>query len=223
MNIASIIDHTVLKPTTLRADVQKVCDEALLYQFAAVCIPPYYVGAAADLLKGSPVKVCTVIGFPFGYAVTAAKEAEMKQAIQNGAQELDLVLNLAALKNRDLDFIESELERLSSITHANERTLKLILETGILTEEEIILCCRILKNYPIQFAKTSTGYAEKGATVEAVQLMRGLLPSSIGIKASGGIKTWSFARELLAAGASRLGCSASVAIINGALAGSSDY
>lgn len=223
MNIASIIDHTVLKPTTIISDVEKVCDEAMLYQFASVCIPPYFVSAAAVLLKSSEVKVCTVIGFPFGYAATAAKEAEMEKAINDGADELDMVLNLAALRNRDLGLIESELEQLSSLTHANGKTLKLILETGILTEEEIILCCGILKDYPIQFAKTSTGYAETGATVAAVQLMRGLLPSSIGIKASGGIITWSFARELVEAGASRLGCSASVAIVSGALAGSSDY
>lgn len=223
MNIASFIDHTILKPTTVFADVEKVCDEAIQYQFASVCIPPYYVSAAAGLLKRSEPKVCTVIGFPFGYAATAAKEAEMKAAIQEGADELDLVLNLAALKNRDLSFIETELERLSAITHSAKKTLKLILETGILTEEEIGLCCGILKKYPIQFAKTSTGYAEKGATVAAVQRMRALLPSSIGIKASGGIKSWSFARELVAAGASRLGCSASVAIVNGALAGSNDY
>ena len=223
MNIASIIDHTVLKPTTVLSDVEKVCEEALLYQFASVCIPPYYVPAASDLLMKSEVKVCTVIGFPFGYAATAAKEAEMKQAIQEGADELDMVLNLAALKNRDHRFIEGELERLSSITHQANKILKLILETGILTEEEIELCCGILKNYPVQFAKTSTGYAEKGATVAAVQRMRALLPSSIGIKASGGIKSWSFAQELVAAGANRLGCSASVAIVNGALAGSNDY
>ena len=223
MNIASIIDHTVLKATATEADVDQVCEEALRYGFASACIPPFYVPRAAALLQGSAVKVCTVIGFPFGYSVTSAKAEEMKQAIQEGARELDMVLNLAALKNRNTRFLEQELETVSRITLAQNITLKMIMESGILTEEEIVLCCNILKNYPVQFAKTSTGYAEKGATVAAVQLMRALLPSSIGIKASGGIKTRAFAQELVAAGASRLGCSASVAIVSETQAAHSDY
>ena len=223
MNIASIIDHTVLKPTTTLIDVKKICEEADRFQFASVCIPPYFVSEAATLLKNSNSVVCTVIGFPFGYAATAAKAAEMEQAITDGARELDMVINLAALKNGDHQFLHDELAWLSRITQQNGRILKVIIESGILSNEEVAACCEILKNYPLQFVKTSTGYAEKGASVAAVQLMRRHLPSTIGIKASGGIKTFSFARELVQAGATRLGCSASVAIINGESAASHDY
>ena len=223
MNIASIIDHTILKPTTTLQEVQQLCDEALQYGFASVCIPPYFVRAAASILKGSGAAVCTVIGFPFGYSVTEAKAAEMRQAIEDGADELDMVLNLAALKNRDTKLLHEELKVLTGITSGHQKTIKVIIESGILADEEILLCCEILKNYRIQFAKTSTGYAEKGASVAAVQLMRGHLPSSIGIKASGGIKSYAFAKELVDAGATRLGCSASIAIVNGQISGPTDY
>jgi deoxyribose-phosphate aldolase len=215
MSVAQFVDHTILKPTTTLADIEKVCEEAAQYGFAAVCIPPYYVRDAKTILQNTPVKVATVIGFPFGYSHYTAKLAEAREAISEGAQELDMVMNLAAFKSNDLAYLESEIGEMTDLTGQHQITLKVIIESGILTEEEIIKCCNLYKHYPIGFMKTSTGYAEKGATVEAVKTMRLHLPPSIQIKASGGIRDYETARQMLDAGATRLGCSASVAIVKG--------
>jgi deoxyribose-phosphate aldolase len=215
MSIAHFIDHTILKPTTALADIEKVCDEAKRYGFAAVCVPPYFVSDSKEILRDSSVKLATVIGFPFGYNDYKAKAAEMKQAIADGADELDVVINLAAFKSNDMAYLESEVKKLSSITQENFKVLKLIIESGILSKEEIIKCCDLYKHFPVDFLKTSTGYAETGATLEAVEIMRKQLPQHIQIKASGGIKSYEFAQQLINAGATRLGCSASVAIVNG--------
>lgn len=222
MNLAPFIDHTILKPTTVPADVENLCQEALKYRFAAVCVPPYYVSEVKQALVNSKVKTATVIGFPFGYSHHTAKVAEVAQAINDGADEVDMVINIAALKNKDLALLETEISEVVKLTEG-KITIKLIIESGILTDEEIIKCCELYRHYPIDFLKTSTGYAERGATVEAVQLMRHHLPSSIQIKASGGIKTYEFAKQLVDAGATRLGCSASVAIVNGQPANGTDY
>ena len=219
MNIASIIDHTVLKSTTTVKDVDSICREAIDYHFAAVCIPPVYVQYAANKLKETTVKVATVIGFPFGYTYINAKQEEARQAIVDGADELDMVISLVALKNGDYSYLENEAGAILEIVKKHKTTFKIIIESGILTEEEIIKCCEIYGAFDIDFLKTSTGYAEKGASVEAVQLMRAHLPSHIQIKASGGIKTFDFARQMIAAGATRLGCSASVAIVEEAESG----
>lgn len=215
MSLAQFIDHTILKPTTTLADIEKICEEAAQYGFAAVCVPPYYVKDAKTILQNTPVKVATVIGFPFGYSHFTAKLAEARQAILDGADELDMVMNLAAFKSNDMAYLESEIGEMTNLTSGHEVTLKVIVESGILSEEEIIKCCDLYKHYPIGYMKTSTGYAEKGATLEAVQLMRMHLPPSIQIKASGGVKTYEFAQQLIDAGATRLGCSASVAIVKG--------
>ncbi len=215
MNIASYIDHTLLKPTTTNDDIKKLCDEAAQYKFAAVCVPPPLVRKARIVLRGSDVKVATVIGFPFGYSIARAKIFEVQQAIQDGADELDVVINLIALKNNAWNYLEQEMEHIVEAIHKNERQIKVIIESGVLTPEEIIKCCDIYAKLKVDFLKTSTGYAEKGATLEAVQLMREHLPSDIKIKASGGIRTYEFARQLIGAGADRLGCSASVAIVQG--------
>jgi deoxyribose-phosphate aldolase len=214
MELASFIDHTILMQTTTNQDVERVCTEAAQYGFAAVCIPPVYVADAMGFLKSSGVNVCTVIGFPFGYHAVSVKLEEARKAVEDGADELDLVLNLTALKNRDLKLAEAEIEALATFSNTHAKTLKVIIESGILSDEEISTCCEICKRHPVQFLKTSTGFAERGASVAAVQLMRQHLPSTIQIKASGGIKTAAFARELIAAGATRLGCSASVALVN---------
>jgi deoxyribose-phosphate aldolase len=214
MTIAKYIDHTILKPNTTLAEIEKLCAEATEYSFASVCVPPNFIRDAARLTKGSTVKVATVIGFPFGYSHYTAKVAEVKQAIEDGAHELDMVINIAALKNKDFDYLESEIKAITQQI-AGSTLLKLIIESGILTDDEIVACCALYQKYPVQFMKTSTGYAEKGATVEAVQLMRQHLPSHIEIKASGGIRNYDFAKNLLDAGATRLGCSASVAIAKG--------
>jgi deoxyribose-phosphate aldolase len=223
MSIASFIDHTVLKQTTTKADVAKICAEAAEYKFATVCIPPVYVTEAAQKLKGTGVGITTVIGFPFGYTFIDIKRAEAEEAIKNGATELDMVMNVCALKNGDFDYLQQEVAVILDVAKQNNRLLKVIIESGILAEDEIIQCCKLYQQYNVAFLKTSTGYAEKGASVAAVQLMRQHLPSSIQIKASGGIKTLAFAKELLAAGATRLGCSASVAIVQEQPATAADY
>lgn len=223
MQLASFIDHTVLKPATTLADVAKVCSEAAAYNFAAVCVPPVYVQQSMGFLKSSGVKVATVIGFPFGYTYTSAKLQEIKEAIKDGAQEVDVVHNLTALKNGDLDYLKKEMEAITTFLKPHATTLKVIIESSLLSDDEVIKCCQIYQNYKVDFLKTSTGYAEGGATVHAVQLMRAHLPPAIQIKASGGIRDYAFAQSLVAAGATRLGCSASVAILNGAPANDTTY
>ena len=213
MNIATYIDHTVLKPTTTIADVQNLCAQAMEYNFAAVCVPPLFVKKAKELTAGSNAKVATVIGFPFGYSAIEAKAAEIVLAILDGADELDMVINISAIKNNDWQFLANEINTLMPIVRSKGKIIKIIIESGILTNEEIITCCDIYGAAGVDFMKTSTGYAEKGATVEAVQLMRKHLASSIKIKASGGIKNYSFALQLINAGANRLGCSSSVQIV----------
>lgn len=216
MNISAYIDHTLLKPTAVSADIKKICGEALQYRFAAVCIPPPAVKEAKQLIRGSDVRLATVIGFPFGYSVIKAKLAEMEQAIADGADELDIVINLMALKNGDWEYLATEMKQLAGLAHAHGRLVKVIIESGILTDEEIIRCCALYSKNEADFLKTSTGYAEKGASLEAVSLMRKHLPPAVRIKASGGIRDYEFAKALINAGASRLGCSASVAIVKGA-------
>jgi deoxyribose-phosphate aldolase len=212
MNIASYIDHTVLKPTTTIADVEKLCAEAKQFSFAAVCVPPLFVKKAKELTAGSSVKVATVIGFPFGYSAIEAKVAEIILAILDGADELDMVINISAIKNKDWQFLASEINTVMPIIKGKGKIIKVIIESGILTDEEIITCCDIYGAAGVDFMKTSTGYAEKGATVHAVQLMRVHLASTIKIKASGGIKDYDFALQLINAGADRIGCSSSVKI-----------
>jgi deoxyribose-phosphate aldolase len=212
MNIASYIDHTVLKPTTTIADVEKLCAEAKQFNFAAVCVPPLFVKKAKELTAGSSVKVATVIGFPFGYSAIEAKVAEIILAILDGADELDMVINISAIKNKEWQFLASEINTVMPIVKGKGKIIKVIIESGILTDEEIITCCDIYGAAGVDFMKTSTGYAEKGATVHAVQLIRAHLASSIKIKASGGIKEYKFALELINAGADRIGCSSSVKI-----------
>lgn len=213
MNIASYIDHTALKPTTTEDDIIRLCKEATIYGFAAVCVPPHYIRTAKLELQDTSVKVATVIGFPFGYSTTRSKMEEIREAIAEGADELDMVINLAAVKNGDWDFLENEVERCTTLVHSSQKIIKLIVESGVLTDAELISCCALVRSHKVDFIKTSTGYAETGATVHAVQLMRQHLPETTLIKASGGIRSYAFAQELIAAGANRLGCSASVQIL----------
>jgi deoxyribose-phosphate aldolase len=215
MNIAQYIDHTILKPTCTIEEVKQLCEEARTYQFFAVCVPPPLVRNAHGYLRDSTVKTATVIGFPFGYSTAKAKVFEVQQALQDGADELDVVINLVALKNKIWSYLETELKHIVEAVHKHERRLKVIIESGVLTNEEIIQCCELYTRLGVDFLKTSTGYAEKGATAEAVQLMRAHLPSHIKIKASGGIRTYEQAMQMIGAGADRLGCSASVAIVTG--------
>lgn len=215
LNIASYIDHTILKPETVLSEIENLCREAVEYGFAAVCIPPPFVKRAKVILSPTDVKVATVIGFPFGYSVTEAKVAEAVLAMVDGADELDVVINLIAVKSGDWNYIIKEVSLLCEVVHKKFRIVKLIIESGILMPDEIIACCKNLGSLGIDYMKTSTGYAAKGATLEAVQLMRAHLPSTVKIKASGGIRDYQTAKAFIDAGADRLGCSASVAIVKG--------
>ncbi len=217
MNIASYIDHTILKPTTLVSDIEQLCTEATLYEFAAVCVPPPFTKFAKGLTGGTKVKTATVIGFPFGYSAIEAKITETLLAIVDGVDEIDMVANISAIKNADWNFVKHEGETIIPIAHKKDKQIKVIIESGILTDEEIIRCCEIYAELGADFVKTSTGYAERGATLEALQLMRKHLPSKVKIKASGGIRNYTFAKQLIEAGADRLGCSASVAIVKESL------
>ncbi len=213
MNIAAYIDHTVLKPTTTQADIVKLCTEALENNFAAVCVPPLFVKMSKKMVANSTVKVATVIGFPFGYSAIEAKVAEIILAIIDGADELDVVVNISAIKNNDWQFLANEINTLMPIIRKQQKVIKIIIESGILTNAEIIKCCDLYGAAGVDFLKTSTGYAEVGATLEAVVLIRKHLTNSIKIKASGGIKSYTFAKQLIDAGADRLGCSSSLQIV----------
>ncbi len=217
MNINSYIDHTILKPTTTLAEIEKLCSEAIQYQFAAVCVPPLFVKKAKEILDNSIIKTATVIGFPFGYNAIEAKVAEIVLAMVDGADELDMVINISAIKNNDWNFIASEINTIMSIIKSKDKIIKVIIESGILTDDEIIKCCDIYGAAGVDYVKTSTGYAETGATLHAVELIRAHLADSIKIKASGGIKSYEFAKELIGAGADRIGCSSSVKIMQESL------
>lgn len=213
MNLASKIDHTLLKADASEKEVKKICAEAMEFGFAAVCIPPYFVRKSKLWLSDSKVKVATVVGFPLGYSHTPAKVEEARRAIDEGADEIDMVINLIALKAGDWNYLKNELTSAATIVQLRGGKLKVILETGLLSDVEIIKACELCKEMTVDFVKTSTGFIQPGATVEAVKLLRANLPKSIKIKASGGIKTKEFALELIEAGADRLGCSASVSIV----------
>ncbi|SHK98494.1 deoxyribose-phosphate aldolase [Chitinophaga jiangningensis] len=218
MEINRYIDHTVLKPTTTLEDIKNLCLECVEYNFAAACVPPLYVKLAKQFLGATESKVATVIGFPFGYSAIEAKVAETVLAIVDGADELDVVINISAVKNNDWEFLEKEIANLMLVIRERKKVIKVIIESGILTDDEIVKCCQLYAKYGVDFVKTSTGYAEKGASVHAVQLMRTNLPADIQIKASGGIRTLAFAQELIDAGATRIGASASVSIVKEAKA-----
>jgi len=216
MSLNKYIDHTILKPTCLVADIEKLCAEAKQYDFAAVCVPPNFVKLAKEKVAGSTVKVATVIGFPFGYSATEAKIAEIILAMVDGADELDVVANIAAIKNGDWSAIADEINHIMPIIRSKGKVVKIIIESGVLTDDEIIKCCDIYGIAGIDYLKTSTGYAEKGASVEAVKLFRKHLPDQVQIKASGGIRDYAAAKLMIDAGATRIGCSAGVAIVSGA-------
>ncbi len=214
MEINKYIDHTLLKPTALIEEIKKLCAEAKQYDFAAVCVPPPMIKIAKEELENSAIKIATVIGFPFGYSAIEAKIAESILAIIDGADELDIVINLIALKNNDWEYLANEINHLMPVIKQKNKVVKLIIESGVLTDEEIIRCCDLYGATGVDFLKTSTGYAEKGVSAHAVKLMRLYLPEHVQIKASGGIKTYAFAKELIDAGATRIGCSASVQIVS---------
>ena len=194
MNIAKYIDHTLLRQTATWPEIKNLCREAIEYGFAAVCIPPLYVKKAKELLNNSPLKVATVIGFPFGYSAIEAKVAEIILAIVDGADELDMVVNISAIKNSDWEFIGNEINTIMPIVKNKNKIIKVIIESGVLTDDEIIKCCDIYGTAAVDYVKTSTGFAEKGASIHAVKLIRAHLADTIKIKASGGMMSYSFAK-----------------------------
>ena len=219
--IAQYIDHTLLKPEATVADIEKHCLEARQFNFFSVCVNPSYVKLSANILQGCSVKVCTVIGFPLGANTPYLKGEETRQIIDLGADEVDMVLNIGALKSGDHDLVKNDIEAV--VKAAGQTLTKVILETALLSREEILIACRICKESGANYVKTSTGFSKGGATAEHIQLMRNAVGKDLGVKASGGIRNTETAELMLASGASRIGASASIAIVQGTDAGSGKY
>jgi deoxyribose-phosphate aldolase len=218
---AKLVDHTLLKPNATQEEVAKLCEEARSFCFASVCINPSYVSYAAQLLRGSGVKVCTVVGFPLGSTTPTVKAIEARDAIANGADEIDMVINVGALKSGNDVVVFDDIKAVRDATRG--RVLKVILETSLLTKEEKVRACAMSKKAGADFVKTSTGFAGGGATAEDVRLMRETVGPNMGVKASGGIRDAKAAAEMIAAGATRLGTSASVAIVTDGAAEGKGY
>ncbi|MBN2616500.1 MAG: deoxyribose-phosphate aldolase [Bacteroidales bacterium] len=212
--LAGYIDHTLLKPGATQNQFEQLCDEALQYKFKSVCVNSSWVSFVAKKLRGSSVKVCSVIGFPLGEMVTKSKAFEARSAIEHGAQELDMVMNIGALKSGNLKLVEEDIRAIKRACRSNT-ILKVIIETSLLTEEEKVLACEISKKAGADFVKTSTGFTGTGATVEDIALMRRVVGPDMGVKASGGIRDYKTAVAMLNAGANRIGAGGSVAIMNG--------
>lgn len=210
--LAAAIDHTLLKPTATEEQIRILCAEALEYSFASVCVQPCWVALCATLLEDSPVKVCTVIGFPLGVTLPDVKACEAQQCLALGATELDMVINLGALKSRQLELVKADIAKVVEVAHPRGALVKVIIETGYLSEEEKITACELAKAAGADFVKTSTGFGPGGATVEDVTLMHTVVGPGVGVKASGGVKTADEAKAMLAAGATRIGTSAGVKI-----------
>lgn len=213
MNLAKYIDHTLLKPQADKTSIKTLCDEARQYGFFSVCVNPYWVPFCKQQLSGSEVKVCTVIGFPLGANTTESKVFEAKDALKNGADELDMVINIGALKSGDYDTVLNDIKAVRNA--GNNFTLKVIIETSVLTEQEKIKACELSTQAGADFVKTSTGFTGGGATAEDVRLMRAHVPANMQVKASGGIRTRQDFDAMVAAGATRIGASAGVKIIEG--------
>jgi deoxyribose-phosphate aldolase len=214
IDIAGLIDHTILKPDAVRDDVLRICREALEYRFASVCVNPCWVPDVARELAGSEVKVCTVIAFPFGASLTETKAAETAATIRVGAQEIDMVMNIGALRSGDPESVQRDIAAVVQESHPYGAKVKVILETALLNDEQKVLACRLAQAAGADFVKTSTGFAAAGATVADIELMRRTVGPNIGVKASGGIRTLEDLKKMVAAGASRIGASASVQIVN---------
>ena len=212
-SIAALIDHTLLKPEATDADIRKVCAEARHYHFASVCVNPYWVRLVAEELAGSTVKVCSVVGFPLGASATQIKVAETAAAIRDGAQEIDMVLNIGALRGGDHDTVRGDIQAVVEIAHACGAIVKVILETALLNDEQKVAASLLAKEAGADFVKTSTGFGPGGATAADVALMRRTVGPAMGVKASGGVRTLEDLKTMAAAGASRVGASASVKIV----------
>jgi deoxyribose-phosphate aldolase len=214
-SIASKIDHTLLKPDATPDEIKELCEEAKKYHFASVCVNPGYVSLCASVLKGTEVRICTVVGFPLGSNTTEVKKFETEQAIENGANEIDMVINVGRLKAGDYAYIENDVSQVVATARSKSALVKVIIETALLTDEEKVKACLICKKAGADFVKTSTGFSKGGATVGDVALMKYVVGSSIGVKAAGGIRSKEEAEAMIASGADRIGASASVKIVSG--------
>ena len=213
MNINSYIEHTALHPTLTISDIDRLVDEAKQFNLFGVCVPPFWVKRARREIGTSPIQLVTVAGFPLGYNMTETKIEEVKHALQNGADEIDLVWNISSFKT-GMNWEKIEIVKCSKLVHEAQKLLKVIIETAYLTDEEIVKACKICADAGTDFVKTSTGFAPAGAKVEHIALMRKTLPPTVGIKASGGIKNYDQAYELINAGAERIGTSSGIAIVS---------
>lgn len=212
--IARLIDHTLLKPEATLTDIDRLCEEALRFEFATVCVNACYVAQVAKALRASRVsRACAVVGFPLGATLTSVKVFEANEAIRLGAREIDMVIAIGALKSGDDATVEAEIRAVRDACHRTDAICKAIIETGLLTHEEKVRACRAATNAGADFIKTSTGFGHGGATVEDVKLIRSVVGPDMGIKASGGIRTWRDCQQLLAAGATRIGTSSGVQIL----------
>jgi deoxyribose-phosphate aldolase len=212
-SVAALIDHTILKPEATREDVVRVCREALQYGFASVCVNSYWTALVRSELAGSPVKVCTVVGFPLGACCTEAKVAETEAAVRVGAQEIDMVINVGALRSGDHETVKIDIREVVKAAHAGGAIVKVILETALLDDSQKTAACGVCKEAGADFVKTSTGFGPAGATVHDVALMRSAVGPEMGVKAAGGIRTLEDLNAMAAAGATRIGASASVKIV----------
>lgn len=212
-SLAKYIDHTQLQPDATRMDIMKLLVEAQQYDFASVCVNPYWVSLAAEELRNSDVNVCTVIGFPLGATTTAAKVAEAKTALADGAVELDMVINIGALRSGDYPFVQREIAAVAAAVHAQGAILKVIIEAALLTDAQKVTACQLAEAAEADFVKTSTGFAKGGATVHDVELMKKTVGNRLQVKAAGGIHNYRDAAAMIEAGADRLGVSAGVAIM----------
>lgn len=219
--MAKMIDHTQLKPDTTQDKIEQICNEAKEYGFASVCVNPYWVPFCYERLKDTEVKVCTVIGFPLGATTMETKAYETKQAIEQGATEVDMVINIGALKSEDYETVQSDIEAVVRATEGKALT-KVIIETSLLTEDEKVKACELAKEAEADFVKTSTGFSGGGATPEDIALMRKTVGPDMGVKASGGVRDREGADAVIEAGATRIGASAGMAIVSGGQ-GTSDY
>jgi len=215
-DIAALIDHTLLRPEATRDDILRICEEALKYGFASVCVNPFWVPLAASQLAGSKVKVCTVVGFPLGASMTEIKRAEAMSAIRAGAKEIDMVVAIGALRSGDYDTVEQDIRAVVEAGHAGGAIVKTILETGLLDDKQKAAACTLAKRAGADFVKTSTGFGPSGATAHDIALMRQAVGPEMGVKASGGIRSLEDLRKMTAAGATRIGASASVKIVEAA-------
>ena len=212
--VAGFIDHTLLKPETTADQIVRLCEEAACFNFAAVCVNPWWIGLAVSVLHGTPVKIATTIGFPLGANLTATKRAEAADLVRVGARELDMVLNVGALKSGDRKLVQNDIAAIAEIAHGSGALLKVILENCLLSLEEKIVACELSVAAGADFVKTSTGFSTSGATTDDVALMRGVVGDRAGVKASGGIRSAQDALAMIAAGATRIGTSSGVKIVS---------